>query len=65
MTCRVWDLKRQLWERDRRIKQLDQQDKKLEGVIERVHDVVHPDRSGAVEFPERPNVVDPISNVAH
>jgi hypothetical protein len=37
----------------------------LKGVIERVHEVVHPDRSSAVDVPERPNVVMPPSNVAH
>jgi hypothetical protein len=62
---REWDLKRQLAERDRRIHEFGQRNKELEGVIERVHDVVHPDRSEAVDFPEGPNVVHSTSDVAH
>jgi hypothetical protein len=62
---REWNLKRELGERDRRIQQLDQRNKELEGVIERVHDVVHPDRSEAVDLSERPNIIHPTSNVAH
>jgi len=62
---REFELMQQVWHRDLRIKELDQRTKELEGVIERVHEVVHPDHSEAVDLSDRPNVVHSASNVAH
>jgi hypothetical protein len=44
---------------------LERKNQELKGIIERVHDVVHPDRSSVVDSPQRPVVVAPASNVAH
>jgi hypothetical protein len=55
---RAFQLQLEVWERDRRIKE-------LQGVVERVHDVVHPDRSSAVDVPERSDAVARPSSVTH
>ena len=49
------ELRCQLFNRVREIEQLNKQKRELQGVVERVHDVVHPERSEAVR-PERPSV---------
>jgi hypothetical protein len=58
------ELRCQLFNRVREIEQLNSQKKELQGVVERVHDVVHPDRSEAVVLSERPSVTT-TSEVTH
>jgi hypothetical protein len=53
---REWELQVELWHRDTCIKELDQAKKKLEGVIERVNDILHPGRSDVAVESEVPDV---------
>jgi hypothetical protein len=62
---RALKLQLHVWDLERQKKELEREKEELKGMIERVHDVVHPDRSPVVDFPERPVVVAPSSNVAH
>ena len=62
---RASELQLRAWNLEGQKKDLERQKEQLAGVIERVHDAVHPDRSSAIDFSERPDVVTPPSNFAH